>query len=188
MDVAYKIELLSDFKLLSDFNCGVKPMDDFIHSDLEIYTKNHYCSTYCVKASSGKVAALFALSLGSIILDPDDFEDINIGASETDRPKVDEQTRSDFENKYVYPALEIAYLAVDSQYQKMHLGSAIIEEIVKYAKTQTLAGCIFLTVKAYHTKEYSVFSFYEKCRFARLTATPKGEVWPMFKTLWCDDG
>lgn len=135
MDVAYKIELLSDFKLLSDFNCGVKPMDDFIHSDLEIYTKNHYCSTYCVKASSGKVAALFALSFDSIILDPDDFEDINIGASETDRPKVDEQTRSDFENKYVYPALEIAYLAVDSQYQKMHLGSAIIEEIVKYAKT-----------------------------------------------------
>lgn len=186
--MAYKIELLSDFKLLSDFNCGVKPMDDFIHSDLEIYTKNHYCSTYCVKASSGKVAALFALSFDSIILDPDDFEDINIGASETDRPKVDEQTRSDFENKYVYPALEIAYLAVDSQYQKMHLGSAIIEEIVKYAKTQTLAGCIFLTVKAYHTKEYSAFSFYEKCRFARLTAIPKGEVWPMFKTLWCDDG
>ena len=189
MDVAYEIELLTDFKLIRDFHCGVKTMDDFIHSDLEIYTNNHYCSTYCVRAKlNGKVAALFALSFDSIILDQDDFEDINIGASETDRPKVDEQTRRDFESKYVYPALEIAYLAVDSRYQKMHLGSAIIEEIVNYAKTQTLAGCIFLTVKAYHTKEYSAFPFYEKCRFARLTATPKGEVWPMFKTLWCNDG
>lgn len=88
MDVAYEIELLSDFKLITDFHCGVKSMDDFIHSDLEIYTNNHYCSTYCVRAkSNGEVAALFALSFDSIILEPDDFEDLNIGASETD-PKL----------------------------------------------------------------------------------------------------
>ena len=29
--------------------------------------------------------------------------------------------------------------------------------------------------------------YLSKCRFARLTATPRGEVWPMFKTMWDED-
>ena len=61
--------------------------------------------------------------------------------------------------KSVYPALEIAYLAVDKKFQAKHLGTAIVDEIARYAKAQTLAGCVFLTVKAYHTSEYSTLSF-----------------------------
>lgn len=188
MDEAYEIGLISDFGSISTFSCGVKPMDDFIHSELEVYTKNHYCSAYFVKSKSNdELAAIFALSFDSLVLDPDDFEDMNTGASETDRPDVDELYRTRFEEKSVYPALEIAYLAVDRKFQARHLGTAIVDEIVRYAKAQTLAGCVFLTVKAYHTSEYSAFSFYQKCRFARLTATPRGEVWPMFKTLWYEE-
>jgi GNAT superfamily N-acetyltransferase len=185
---AYEIGHLSDFEDLSDFLCGIKPMDEFIHSRLEIYTKNHYCSTYYVKPRGDKkIAALFALSFDSIVLDYNDFDEMNTGMSDTDRPRVDEATRIDFEEKSVYPALEIAYLAVDEQFQRKHLGKAIIEEIVRHAKEQTLGGCLFLTVQAYHTKDYSAQTFYQKCRFAKLSATPKGDVWPMYKTLWCED-
>lgn len=185
MEEAFEIGLLSDFEKLSDFECGVKPMDEFIQSRLKIYTRNHYCSTYYVKAKgNGALCALFALSFDSIVLEPDDFEDINSRVSGTDKVDVDEDTRTEFEEKSVYPALEIAYLAVDKRYQRKHLGKAIIDEIVRHAKEQTLAGCIFLTVRAYHTEEYSALRFYQKCRFAKLSPTPKGEVWPMYKTLW----
>lgn len=188
MDEAYEIGLVSDFGSVANFSCGVKPMDDFIHSELEIYTKNHYCSTYYVKSKhNDEVAAIFALSFDSLVLDSDDFDDMNTCASGTDRPDVDESCRTRFEEKSVYPALEIAYLAVDQKFQARHLGTAIVDEIARYAKAQTLAGCIFLTVKAYHTNEHSALSFYQKCRFARLTATPRGDVWPMFKTLWYEE-
>ncbi len=185
MDEAYVISLISDFKSLLSFSCGVKPLDDFIHSELEIYSSNHYCSAYSVAAKdSGRIVAIFALSFDSIVLDSDDFEEMNNGLSETWCPKVNDSHRIQFENKSVYPALEIAYLAVHKDCQSRHLGSAIVNEIAEFARRQTLAGCVFLTVKAYHTKDHSALSFYQKCHFARLTPCPQGEVWPMFRTLW----
>lgn len=36
-------------------------------------------------------------------------------------------------------------------------------------------------------KKIQHFLYLSKCRFARLTATPRGEVWPMFKTMWYED-
>lgn len=39
MDEAYEIGLISDFDSISNFSCGVKPMDEFIHSELEVYSK-----------------------------------------------------------------------------------------------------------------------------------------------------
>ena len=112
---------------------------------------------------------------------------MNSGISDTWSPKVEENHRIKFENKSVYPALEIAYLAVREDYQHKNLGKAIVDEIAAYAKRQTLAGCVFLTVKAYHTSNHSALGFYQKCHFAKLTPRQQGEVWPMFRTLWCDE-
>lgn len=188
MKEEYDIQLITDFGTLSSFNCGIQTLDEFIHSELEVYTENHYCSSYSVISKEKKeVVAVFALAFDSIILDEDDFMDMDEGISEAGRPKVNEQHRISFESKSVYPALEIAYLAVKKDYQSIHLGRAIINEIASYAKRQTLAGCVFLTVKAYHTKSYSSLEFYHKCHFARLTPVPRGYVWPMFRTLWSDE-
>ena len=159
---------------MKSFSCGIQPLDEIIHSELEIYSKNHYCSAYSVstKNRSDDVVAVFALAFDSIVLETDDFE---------------ENHRIKFENKSVYPALEIAYLAVREDYQHKNLGKAIVDEIAEYAKRQTLAGCVFLTVKAYHTSNHSALGFYQKCHFAKLTPRQQGEVWPMFRTLWCDE-
>lgn len=188
MEEAYEVSLISDFKLLSSFSCGIRSLDSFIHSELEIYSDNHYCSAYAVNIKNSKtVVAIFALAFDSIILDGDDFDDMNTGASETWCPKVNEAHRVKFEEKSVYPALEIAYLAVRKEYQSRHLGSAIVNEIADYARRQTLAGCVFLTVRAYHTRAYSALDFYRKCHFAKLTPCPQGQVWPMFRTLWYNE-
>ncbi|MGM9759701.1 MAG: GNAT family N-acetyltransferase, partial [Parabacteroides sp.] len=133
------------------------------------------------------VVALFALSFDSVNLDSDDFEDIHSGTSGTDLMDVDDVFRENFEQKYTYPALEIAYIAVRKDRRGENIGIDLVNEIAEWAKKQDMAGCVFLTVNALHTKEYSAVRFYEKCKFAKLTPVPQMDVWPMFKTLWIKD-
>ena len=130
------------------------------------------------------IAALFSLSFDSVNLNSDDFEDLSIGAAGTDDLAVDETFRNTFEKKYSYPALEITYFAIDKNYRGQGLGRELIEVIVERAKTQDVAACLFLTVNALHTKEYSAVGFYEKCKFAKLSPVPHMDVWPMYKTIW----
>lgn len=40
----YYIRPLDDVNELEDFNCGVRAMDDFIHSKLHYSVANHYCT------------------------------------------------------------------------------------------------------------------------------------------------
>ena len=116
-----------------------------------------------------------------------DFDDMRMGAAGTDLPVVKETFREQFEQKYTYPALEIAYLAIEQKFQSLHLGSALIEEIASMARNQRYAGCVFLTVRAWHTSDYSAVGFYEKNQFAKLTPVPQMDVWPMYKTIWPEE-
>ena len=185
MDCHFKVERLSDFSVLDSFECGVAQMDNFIHDNLKYCDANHYCSTFVVRdIINDTIAALFSLSFDSVNLNPDDFEDLSIGAAGTDDLAVDETFRSTFEEKYSYPALEITYFAIDKNYRGQGLGRELIEVIVDRAKTQDVAACLFLTVNALHTKEYSAVGFYEKCKFAKLSPVPQMDVWPMYKTIW----
>lgn len=184
-DCDFVIEKLDDFDRLRNFFCGVPQMDDFIHGNLKRCNDNHYCTTFVVTEGQSKdVVALFALSFDSVNLDSDDFEDIHTGTSGTDLMDVDDVFREDFEQKYTYPALEIAYIAVRKDRRGENIGIDLVNEIAEWAKKQDMAGCVFLTVNALHTKEYSAVRFYEKCKFAKLTPVPQMDVWPMFKTLW----
>lgn len=185
MDCNFKVDRIADFSVLENFECGVAQMDNFIHGNLKFCDANHYCSTFVVRDSSNdSIAALFSLSFDSVNLDTDDFEDLSIGAAGTDDVEVDETFRSTFEEKYSYPALEITYFAIDKNYRGQGLGRELIDVIVERAKTQDVAACLFLTVNALHTKEYSAVGFYEKCRFAKLSPVPQMDVWPMYKTIW----
>ena len=185
MDCHFKVERLSDFSVLDSFECGVAQMDNFIHGNLKFCDANHYCSTFVVRDSiNDTIAALFSLSFDSVNLNSDDFEDLSIGAAGTDDLAVEETFRSTFEKKYAYPALEITYFAIDKNYRGQGLGRELIDVIVDRAKTQDVAACLFLTVNALHTKEYSAVGFYEKCKFAKLSPVPQMDVWPMYKTIW----
>ena len=179
------IELLNNYAELSDFYTGKKEMDDFLHDKLKQCDESHYSKTFCVrKKKNNKIIAIFSLAFDSVDIDSGDFDNMRIGSAGTNMPDVNLNFREQFEQKYTYPALEIAYLAIEKSYQRLYLGSALIEEIAAKAKEQKLAGCVFLTVKAWCTSKYSAVPFYEKNNFAKLTATPKNDVWPMYKTLW----
>ncbi len=178
---------LTDFHCLESFCSGVKAMDKFIRSDFRLSVENHYCSAYGVWFKE-ELVAIYALSFDSLDLDSDDKEDLQMGLSPTGTPYIDFNYKDTFYAKPRYPALDIAYLAVQQKYRGQHIGYAIVERIVEDARTQTFAGCQFLTVEALATSEYSAVGFYEKCGFtANEIRKPYKDTLRMFRTLYAED-
>lgn len=179
------IEVADEYDSLKSFESGNAQMDDFIREYLSACSRSHFCLTYYVRlVPDGGIVALFALSNDSVDLSEDDFEDMRIGAAGTELPLIETNFRERFEQKCTYPSLEITYLAVSKKYQNLKIGSTLIEFIANIARNQRVSGCVFLTVNALHTPNYSAVSFYEKNHFAKLTPAPHFDVWPMYKTLW----
>lgn len=184
----YKIGHLANFEELTEFYTGKEQMDEFLHNHLKDCEECHYCKTFCVRLKKNNaIVAIFALAFDSVDIELDDFDDMRIGTAGTDLPSVNQNFRDRFEKKSTYPALEIAYLAIDKKFQNLHIGSALIEQITSMAKEQKLGGCVFLTVRAWHIPGYSAVGFYEKNQFAKLTPIPQMDVWPMYKTVWPEE-
>ena len=179
------IEVADEYESLKTFESGNAQMDDFIHEYLSACSRNHFCITYYVRLEpKGDVVALFSLSNDSVDLNEDDFDDMRIGAAGTELPMIEADFRERFEQKCTYPSLEITYLAVSKKYHNLKIGSTLIDVIANIARNQKVSGCVFLTVNALHTANYSAVPFYEKNHFAKLTPVSQLDVWPMYKTLW----
>lgn len=175
---------LKDFSCLSDFCSGVEAMDEFIRGNFRLSVENHYCVPYAT-FYRGEIVAIFALSFDSLDLDSDDKEELQSGLSMTGTPNVDWNYEDTFYSKPRYPALDIAYLAVQQKWRGMGIGNFIIKEIAIQARTQTFAGCQFLTVEALATKEYSAVGFYERCGFtANEVKKPYKDTLRMYRTLF----
>ena len=155
---------LTDFQVLEGFCSGIESMDSFIQRDFRLSVENHFCEAYVVMLGE-EVVALFALSFDSLDLDCDDKEELQAGISSAGTPNLDFDYQETFYSKPRYPALDIAYLAVQKKWRGKHIGDFLIKKIADLARTQTLAGCQFLTVEALATKEYSAVGFYDKCGF-----------------------
>ena len=162
-------------------------MDDFIRNDFRMSVENHYCSAYLAKYED-EVVAVFALSFDSLDLDIDDKEELDMGMSSTGSPDIDWNYRNTFYAKPRYPALDIAYLAVQEKWRKRGVGSKLIEAIAERARSQNFAGCQFLTVEALATKEYSAVGFYSRCGFTpNELKVPQKDTLRMFRTLYEKD-
>ena len=155
---------LTDFQVLDGFRSGVQSMDDFIHGDFRLSVENHYCQAYVVMLGV-EVVALFAWSFDSIDLDLDDKWELQSGYSSLGTPDVSCEYQDTFYSKPRYPAIDIAYLAVQERWRGKRIGDFLIKSIADLARTQTLAGCQFLTVEALATSEYSAVGFYDRCGF-----------------------
>lgn len=178
---------LTDFQSLNSFASGVESMDRFIREDFCMSVENHYCQAYTV-AFEDEIVAIFALSFDSLDLDSDDKEELQSGFSSTASPDVDFNYKDTFYSKPRYPAMDIAYLAVQKRWRGKHIGDFIIKQIADLARRQTLAGCQFLTVEALATKDYSAVGFYERCGFApNEVKKPYKDTLRMYMTLYPKD-
>lgn len=178
------IRPLEDATLLANFHCGIQAMDDFIHSGLNESIRNHYCNSYSVSLGS-ELVAMFALGFDSLELDSDSLEEMTDGINIGNKPNLSKGYVDTFLSKHHYPALEIAYLAVDKKYRSKGIGKAIVNAIADMAQQQKIAGCMFLTVEAYIEKGYSAVPFYYKCRFEPCEyKKPNKETLRMFRALY----
>ena len=182
-----RIKPLEDFHCLKLFFTGVESMDNFIHNDFRMSVENHYCNAYVVKYQE-EIVALFALSFDSLDLDIDDKEELETGISSTGTPDVDWNYKETFYAKPRYPALDIAYLAVQEKWRGRGVGSLLIDTIAEQARNQNFAGCQFLTVEALATKEYSAVGFYSRCGFtANEVRKPYKDTLRMYCTLYAQE-
>lgn len=183
----FSSEILKDFDCLNTFSSGVETMDLFIQRDFRMSVQNHYCTAYGLWKNK-ELVAIFALSFDSLDLDSDDKEELETGISSTGTPNIDYNYKETFYAKPRYPALDIAYLAVQAKYRGHNIGRAIIRLIVDMAQRQSFAGCQFLTVEALATNEYSAVGFYERCGFtANEVKKPYKDTLRMFRTLYSAD-
>ena len=181
-----RVKPLTDFNILKSFYSGFVSMDSFIRNDFRLSVENHYCAAYIVMLKE-EVIALFALSFDSLDLDIDDKEELVAGISSTATPTLDYNYKDTFYSKPRYPALDIAYLAVQEKWRGLGVGNLLIETIADQARNQTFAGCQFLTVEAFATSEYSAVAFYERCGFtANEVKKPYKDTLRMFRTLYSD--
>lgn len=182
-----RVKPLEDFHCLNTFSSGIEAMDTFIRSDFRLSVENHYCSAYIVKHQED-IVAVFALSFDSLDLDTDDKEELQTGMSSTGSPDIDWNYKDTFYAKPRYPALDIAYLAVQEQWRGQGVGSLLLDTIAEQARNQSFAGCQFLTVEALATSEYSAVGFYSRCGFTpNELKKPYKDTLRMFRTLYVDE-
>ena len=182
-----RVKPLDDFHCLKTFCSGVESMDSFIRNDFRLSVENHYCSAYLVMFQD-EIVAVFALSFDSLDLDIDDKEELETGISATGTPVVDWSYKDTFYAKPRYPALDIAYLAVQKKWRNQQIGRYIVKTIAEQARSQSFAGCQFLTVEALATSEYSAVGFYERCGFtANELPKPYKDTLRLFRTLYTAD-
>ncbi|MBR1932989.1 MAG: GNAT family N-acetyltransferase [Prevotella sp.] len=181
-------EPIADYHCLEAFHSGVEAMDRFIQGDFRLSIEHHYCTAYGIWAGN-ELVAIYALSFDSLDLDTDDKEELESGIASTGVPNVDWNYKDTFYAKSRYPALDIAYLAVQEKYRGQNIGRSIIHLIAEQARSQKFAGCQFLTVDALATKDYSAVGFYEHCGFtANEVRKPYKDTLRMYRTLYVKDG
>lgn len=158
----FHLDRESDASVLADFYSGVKSMDDFIHNRLPVFLRIYKESRfYVLRNEDGLILAMCVLSSGQLFLDEDCKDDLRMKF-----PDIEKWTElKEYWDGGLFPSIEINYLAVSKEYQNKHIGSKMIETIMKFKDDEFYNHPLFLSVDALCTKEYSAVGFYDKCRF-----------------------
>ena len=142
MEQGFIYRPFTDFKEFDGFVCRIDEVDAFIHS------RKQYVNNGLVEAISGTECTPY-------------------GVYENGKLAAFFALRNDPKNE---EAVEIAFLAVDRNYDYRGLGSAIIREIIHI--TENEYGLDLLTVEAlvlrkHKPRPYDAVGFYLKCGFIR---------------------
>ena len=147
---------------LDDFYCGIDTIDTFLHGDFKDYLYLGICQAYVVRESS-EVIAMYSLDKFNVFISD------NVKSRMKEGLKPVPQDAIDPDNPYwrlpLIDSIEITYLAVAKKWQHKHLGSFIIEKIIKDLLKDKACTSPLLTVRAYKSKTYTAVPFYEKCGF-----------------------
>jgi len=145
-----KIEILEEKHNLTDFSCGNKDIDDFIHKEAWTFQNERLGVSY-VFSHNGKVVGFLTLSMADLRKEKMENEDrLQIG-------------------KENYPALQISQLATCKEHMEKGIGTYICDFCLSKAlEFSKRIGCRLLVLNAVRDS----IGFYEKYGFKML---PKQE-------------
>lgn len=135
-------ERTDDMSVLSDFYCGVKEMDEYIHNRLQAkINRMQELESYVVR-EEGNIVGMTAIR----------EKPLEVRTSDGTRFSID--------------ALEIEYLAVREDLRETGIGESIVQWIDDKARNEH-PDCKYLSVNALVDPDYgyTAVPFYEKCRF-----------------------
>ena len=177
---------LRDLHEIDKLICGIDIMDEFLHSSrLRDSLIANRCDSYVVEDDEKHVIGFFALDMTTLELDDDYKSDLMEGWAEAAKPEFQtEEELTDFLECTSFDVVDIAYLAVDRNFQRQGYGSEIISIIFDLARIKKPDG-IFLTVDALHLPKnnYSAVPFYERFGFERMLP-PTIDTMRMFCTIY----
>lgn len=141
-----KLEIIkADKEILSsiEFDCGDEDLNEFLLKDSIINIENSLSKIYlCLY--EGIVVAFFSLSADSI--------------------KINNQLEINYP---MYPAIKIGRLAVHKDFQRMHIGSILLDWIVGFClELRSDVGIRFISIDAYNRENTK--AFYAKNLFEEL--------------------
>lgn len=144
---------------LKGMSCGVRVMDEVLHS--QILMAGLYelqCDAYLVHDQNGTLVGFFAVNM-------DRLEFVLDGKS------------------YYHDALDIAYLAVNKDFQRQGIGTAIINKILEISEQKNPNG-VYVSVDALYLPEenYWASPFYEKLGFISIDP-PKFDTIKMYRKV-----
>lgn len=147
--------------MIRSFDCGDDDLNDFFWNEALLYHEQKFAATHVVYSDTG-VVAYFTLT--------------------SDCLHKQRVASDDVLNNYPYtkyPALKIARLAVDKNYQRGGVGKWCMKNIfLALAKISTVASFRFITVDAKHKDD--VVEFYKRFGFRQVMQNTATDTVPMY--------
>lgn len=157
-----RFEKLTDVSELFDFYCGIDTIDTFLHGDFQDYLYLGICQAYVIK-DDGVVIAMYSLDKFNVFISDEVKTKMQDGIKPIPPDALD--PNNPYWRLPLIDSVEITYLAVAQNRQHEHIGSFIIEKIIKDLLKDESCTSPLLTVRAYKSKTYTAVPFYEKCGF-----------------------
>lgn len=157
-----KFERLTDASQLRDFYCGIDTMDTFLHGEFRDYLYLGICQAYVVK-EDGIVIAMYSLDKFNVFISDEVKSKMREGVKPIPQDALD--PNNPYWRLPLIDSMEITYLAVAKEKQHEHIGSFIIEKIIKDLLKDETCTSPLLTVRAYKSETYTAVPFYERCGF-----------------------
>jgi ribosomal protein S18 acetylase RimI-like enzyme len=147
------IEPFSDRAVVNRFSCGQRPLDSFLKNKAKKVVRRCEHRVFCAHLDgSPNVIGYYALQLG------------NESVSELPDANKDNYLK----NYTAFPALNLSFLAVDSQFQRQGLGQyLLVDVLVRAAAIAEHAGYYALTLTSLDDDSTA---FYKSLNFAIYSA------------------
>lgn len=154
----FSVIRLQEDTRLSSFDCGNKDLNNFLLGDAKDYMKRLLPVTYLIKDGE-KIVGYFSLS----------NDKISVPDSDKSTWRKLRKVFPHSKHRSDYPSVKIGRFGIDLKYQRLNIGSKILDFIKSLFLDNNRTGCSFVTVDALN----SALPFYIKNGFLPLNKENK---------------